>query len=170
VKELLGDVLKDNPLATQFAAGGSEEAMQIGLAEYIPPLSKEALRPGSRWEVPYQLNLDKFGKATGKRTYTYDGEGTVGKHKTAKISFTTELSFELDLDQGGAKVTGTLSVTQSKGTLHFDPKAGRVVSLANEFTLGGAINVAAGGQNIPVAMEQVQQIRMELLDRLPEEK
>src|SRR5207244_10810654 len=114
-KELLGDVLKDNPIAAQFAAGGSEEALQIGLAEYIPPLSKEPVRPGSRWEVPYQLNLDKFGKATGKRTYTYDGEGEVGKHKTAKITFTTELSFELDIDMGGAKVTGTLSVTQSKG-------------------------------------------------------
>ena len=100
--------------------------------------------------APYQLNLDKFGKATGKRSYTYDGEGTVGKHKTAKISFTTELSFDLDLDQGGAKVTGTLSVTQSKGTLHFDPKHGRVVSLSNEFTLAGALNVRdAAKQHLP---------------------
>src|SRR5262245_4978744 len=167
LKELLGDVLKDNPIANQFAGGGSEEAARIGVAEYIPALPEKAIRPGDRWETPFQLNLDKFGKANGKRLYAYDGEGTVGKQKTAKISVVTELSFDLDIDQGGAKVTGTLSITASKGTIHFDPKHGRVVSLNNEYTISGNLNVAAGGMNIPVAMEQTQRLTMDLLDSLP---
>ncbi len=166
-KELLGDLLKDNPLAKQFAGGGTEEAAQMALAEYVPLLSDNAVSPGTRWEAPFQLNLDKFGKASGKRLYAYEGEGLVGKRKTAKISAATELSFELDIEMGGAKVTGTLSVTQSKGTIHFDPKQGCVVSFSNEYTLAGNLNVAAGGQNIPVTMEQVQQSTMELLDQLP---
>lgn len=166
-KELLGDILKDNPIAKQFAAGGSEDVVKMGLAEYIPLLSEKPLAVGQRWEVPFQLSFDKFGKATGKRIYAYDGEGIVGKKKTAKLSVATELSFELDLDMDGAKVTGTLNVTQAKGTIHFDPKHGRVVSLDNEYTVAGNLNVSIGGKNLPVAMEQVQQVRMELLDELP---
>jgi hypothetical protein len=166
-KELLGDVLKDNPLGQQLTGGASEEAAKLGLAEFIPLMSEKPVTQGQRWEVPFQLNLEKLGKATGKRLYAYEGEGKVGKLKTAQISVLTELSFELDVDMGGAKVTGTVSITQSKGTIHFDPKKGRLVSMSNEYTLSGNLNVAAGGQNIPVAMEQTQHMSMELLDSLP---
>jgi hypothetical protein len=169
-KELLGDVLKDNPIAGQFAGGGSEEAALMGLAEFVPFLSDKAVAPGTRWESPFSLNLDKLGKATGKRLYAYEGEGMVGKRKTAKISVVTEMSFDINIDMGGAKITGTMSITQAKGTIHFDPKQGCVVSLNNEYTVAGNMNVDAGGKNIPVAMEQVQTMTMELLDRLPEAK
>jgi hypothetical protein len=124
LKELLADALKDNPIAQQLAGGGSEEAIQLRLAEYFPALPDKAVTPGQRWEAPFQFSLDKVGKATGKRIYSYDGEGTIGKRKTAKISVTTELSYELDYDMGGTKLTGKLAITESKGTIHFDPKRG----------------------------------------------
>jgi hypothetical protein len=168
LKELLEDALKDNPVGRQFAGGGSEEAMKLGLAEYFPSLPEKGVTAGTRWETPFEINLDKFGKAAGKRVYVVDGESTAGKRKTIKISVTTELSIDLDIDVGGAKANGTMSITQSKGTIHFDPKQGCVVSLSNEITLSGNLNVTAGGMNIPVASEQTQNIRLELLDRLPE--
>jgi hypothetical protein len=168
LKELLADVLKDNPLATQFAGGGSEDAFKLGLAEYFPALPAGRVASGTRWEIPFEINLDKLGKAKGKRLYICDGESTVGKRKTIKISILTEMAFDLDIDMGGAKVAGQMSISASKGTIHFDPKQGCVVSLTNEYTLTGNLNVAAGGMNIPVASEQTQSIRLELLDRLPE--
>jgi len=167
LKELLGDVLKDNPLAAQFAAGGSEEGARLGLAEFVPMLSEKPVSPGHRWETPFEVSLDKFGKATGKTTYIYEGESEAAGRKTAKITSVTELSFDLDLDMGAAKVKGSLAVTQSKGTIHFDPKQGCVVSLNKEYTIAGNLNVTVGDKNIPVAMEQVQTVTMELLDKLP---
>ncbi|MCI0681085.1 MAG: DUF6263 family protein [Gemmataceae bacterium] len=168
LKELLEDVLKDNPIAKQFAAGGSDDAVKLGLAEFVPALPEDKITAGSRWEAPFEMNLAKLGKATGKRTYTYEGEGAIGKRKTVKIGVAMELSFDLNLDMNGAKVTGNLSISQSKGTIHFDAKQGCVVSLATEYTLGGNLNVEAGGMNIPVGTEQTQNIRLELLDRAPE--
>jgi len=170
LKELLDDVLKDNPLAKQFAAGGSEEAMKLGLTEYFPLLPEDRVSSGTRWEVPFEISLDKFGKAKGKRVYVCEGEATVGKRKTIKIRVATEMSFDLDLDVGEAKVTGKMSITDAKGTIHFDPKQGCVVSLNNEYTLSGDLNVTAGGMNIPVSSEQTQNLRLELLEKLPEEK
>jgi len=168
LKELLEDALKDNPIGKQFALGGSEEAAKISLAEYFPNLPEKAVTPGTRWEVPFEINLDKLGKASGKRIYVCDGEAALGKRQTIKISVSTEMSFDLDLDMDVAKVNGKLSISTSKGTIHFDPKQGCVVSLENEYTLTGNLNVTAGGMNIPVASEQTQNLRMELLEKLPE--
>jgi hypothetical protein len=168
LKELLEDVLKDNPIARQFAAGGSEEAARLGLSEFFPALPEEKVAAGTRWEVPFEINLDKLGKATGKRIYTCDGDATLGNRRTVKITVATELSFDLDIDMGGAKVTGRLSIGESKGTIHFDPKQGCVALLTSQYTLTGDLNVSAGGMNIPVGTEQTQSLRMELLERLPE--
>ena len=166
-KELIGDLVKDNPIAAQFAGGGSDEVAKMNMSEFIVRFNDKPVNPGERWEAPFDLNLDKFGKAQGKKIYIYEGEGKVGAHKTAKINVTTELNFDLDLDMGGVKVTGKMSVTESKGTFHFDPKRGCLVSFSSEYKLAGNLNVAAGGKDIPVATEQSQQITVELLDKLP---
>ncbi|MCI0642606.1 MAG: DUF6263 family protein, partial [Gemmataceae bacterium] len=133
-KELIGDA-KDNPIAAQFAGGGSEEAAKMGLGELIAQFGEKPVKPGERWEVPFAINLDKLGAAKGKKTYTYEGEGQVGPHKTAKLSVNTELAFDIDIDMGGAKVTGKMSVTDSSGTIHFDPKRGVLVSLKYEYKI-----------------------------------
>ncbi|MCI0378832.1 MAG: DUF6263 family protein [Gemmataceae bacterium] len=165
-KEVIGDA-KDNPIAAQFAGGGSEEMAKLALGELVAQFSDKPVNPGGRWEVPFALNFDKFGAAKGKKTYTYEGEGKVGAHKTAKLSLNTEMAFDIDIDMGGAKVTGKMSITDSSGTIHFDPKRGVLVSLKYEYKISGNLNVSAGGMDIPVASEQVQQVTVELLDKLP---
>jgi hypothetical protein len=166
-KELLGDLLKDNPIAAQFAAGGSEEVAKMGFSEFIIQFEKKAVTPGTRWETPFEMNLDKFGTAKGKKTYIYEGEDKVGSLKTARITVATELSFDLDSEMGGAKVTGRMSVTESKGQLQFDPKRGVLVSLNNQYKISGNLNVSAGGMEIPIQIEQVQHITVDLMDQLP---
>lgn len=166
-KELVADLIKDNPLAAQFAGGGSDEIAKINISEFVAAFSEKPVNPGDRWETPFEKTLDKLGTLKGKKTYIYEGEGKVGGAKTVKIGMTSEMAFDLDLDMGAAKVTGKMSITESKGTLHFDPKRGCLVSLTNEYKLAGNLNVSAGGKDIPVTMDQTQQITIEILDKLP---
>jgi len=159
--ELIGDLVKDNPDLAKF--GGSEETAKVNLAEFFPTMQDKAVNAGDKWEVPFEVQLPQIGKAKGKRIFWYQGDGQVGQRKTAKINITTELSIDLKLEMGGAVITGTLSVSGSKGTLEFDPQAGLVAALENEITLSGNLNVAAGGMDIPVAMEQTQHFSMHLV-------
>ena len=167
-KELLGDIFKDNPLAAQFGGGGSEEAGKMMFGDYFIDLPEKGVQQGARWDAKEEIKLENLGVIKGKRNFFYEGEGKVGKHMTAKFTFSDELTIDIDIDSGGAKVTGTLTLTESKGTIHFDPKNGRLVSLSHDYRIGGNLNVAAGGQNIPVASDQTEQVRIELLDKLPE--
>lgn len=168
-KEMMGDILKDNPIAAQFAAGGDEKAAALSYNQYFPEFPKKALRPGDTWTSKYEIAIPKMGKAEGKKIFNVVGMDKVGKRNTVKISVATELSFDLKMKQGGAEVSGTLSINDSKGTLQFDPKAGQIVSLDNQFTIGGQLNIAVNGQNIPVDTNQRQHITMELLPELPKE-
>ena len=117
--------------------------------------------------MPFELEMPKLGKATGKRIYTYNGPGKVGNRKTLKITTNLELSFDLNANIGGAKVTGTLSITESSGTIHLDTKKGNVVSLNSAYSLSGDLNVSVNGMDIPVGTAQTQRISMELLKKLP---
>jgi uncharacterized protein DUF6263 len=160
-KELIADLVKDNPALEKFG-GASEEAAKINLGEFLPSLPEKAVSAGDKWEVPFEVKLPQIGVIKGKKIYWYQGEGTVGNRKTAKISVTSELSADLNIQQDGAKVTGKMSITGSKGTIEFDPQAGYVISLSSEITLSGDLTLSAGGMDIPVALEQVQTVTMKL--------
>lgn len=169
LKELLADVLKDNPLAAQFAGGGGDDAAKISFEELFPALPDKAVSPGDKWDTPFELKLPQVGVIKGKKVYWYQGEGTVGKKKTVRIDVATEMALDLNIEMGGAKITGKMAIDTSKGTIHFDPQAGCVVSIASEYSLGGKLNVNVNGMDIPVGTEQTQQVTLELLDALPKE-
>jgi hypothetical protein len=165
--ELIADLLKDNPLAGQFG-GGDNAAAVISEQDAFVILSDKAVSVGDQWEIPFELELAKLGKLKGKTTCRYEGPDTVGNRKTVRIAITSELTMELNIDQGGAKVSGTLTATNSSGTVQFDPLAGRVVSIKRSLSLGGMLSVDAGGVTIPVDNQQEQTNTFELLEKLPE--
>ena len=166
-EELIGDIVKDNPVAAQFAGGGSDKAFKMGIAENFAQFAEQPVKPGDKWEVPYEVELPKLGKAQGKRIYTYVGPDKVGERPTAKIDVVHELAFDLDVDSAGTKVTGKLSIDKSSGTVHFDPEKGQLVSLKHDYVLSGDISVETNGNTIPVKTEQNQSSTVELLDKLP---
>lgn len=167
-KELLADVLKNNPLASGFASGGSDEAQKEGARTMYPPLPEEPVTSGDKWEQSLDMELPKIGKAEGKRIYTYRGLVEIDGRKLAKIDTTDEMSFNVDLDLNGAKVTGTVTIGNSSGTIHFDPAQGQIVSSTSTFTTTGNITATAGDRNIPVQMEQTQTITVTQLKELPQ--
>lgn len=165
---LLADLLKDNPLAAQFAGGGDKKAGKLSQQEAIDQFPEGPVKTGDQWEIPYEMELPKLGKATGKRVYTVEGADKVGERETIRLGVTLEMTFDVDLETNGAKITGRLSVSESAGTVQFDPKMGQTVSKKAKYTIGGALSVNVAGQVIPVQSDQTQKVSVELLDKLPE--
>lgn len=164
--ELVGDLIKDNPLAQQFGAVDNKTAAHQEQRGFIV-LSEKPVKPGDQWEVPFDVELTKIGKMKGTITYTFEGPDKVGDRKTVRIGVASNISLELDIDQGVAKVTGTLSTTSSSGTVQFDPVAGRVVSSKQTSGMSGQLSVAVNGMTIPIDNQQENTETLELLDKLP---
>lgn len=170
LQQLLEDVLKNNPLGQQIIGGGTDKAAEVGLSELYVAFSERPVKPGDTWEAKYQIDLPQIGKTEGKRIYTYEGPDKVGDRQTARIRVNHELSVDIDLNQNGAKVKGTMKVDQSSGIVHFDPARGQIVSMESTYKLSGELTVDAGGKLIPVKTEQNQEIKVSLLDKPPEQK
>jgi hypothetical protein len=165
--ELIADLIKDNPTFAQLAGAGDNTAAKLTEQEWFPVLSEKPVKAGDKWEVPVEMELPKIGKLKGKTTYTCEGPDKVGDRKTMRIGATADHTFELSAEQGGAKVSGTLTTTNSTGTVQFDPEAGRVVSIKRTFAMSGQLSVDVNGMTIPVDSQQEQTVGLELLDKLP---
>jgi hypothetical protein len=114
------------------------------------------------------MKLPKLGTAEGSQSYTFVGRDKVGDTETVKLSVSKEMTFDVNLDGGGAKVTGTLSISDSSGTVQFDPRAGRIVTMESEITMSGDLTVDANGTTQTVGSEMTQKTQVKLLDKLPE--
>jgi hypothetical protein len=167
--ELIADLIKENPQAAQFtgAAAGNSGA-KLGEQDSLIALSEKPVKPGDQWEIPFEVELEGVGKLHGKVTYVYEANDKVGDRNTVRIGITSEVSIDLNINAGGAKVTGTLTTNSSTGTAQFDPVAGRLLSAKRNFTMGGQLTVEAGGMVIPVDTQQEQTVSMTLLDKLPD--
>ena len=168
LSELLAEVVKDKPLAARFASEYTEKGMIASynlLAIHFP---EKAIKPGDTWKEPFEMDLPNVGKIKGETTYQYEGAGKVNGRKTAKFTSTTEISIDLDIKIGLADVTGSISSTESSGTIHFDPEKGRIVSLTSTIKMEGNLTVEAGGKTYNVTQNQTQKLTKKLLDKLPE--
>ena len=168
--ELLAPVLKDSPLAKQFTAGGTDKAARMEQAQFLAVFSKDKVKPGDTWDVPFEMELPKLGMAKGSKSYKYVGDVKVKDRTLAKITATFELTFKLDMEQGGQKLAGELSISKSSGTVLFDVAKGQLVSLNSEYTLGGDFTVTVNDQTIEIRTDQTKTISVEQVDKLPEKK
>jgi hypothetical protein len=165
--ELIGDLLKDNPFASQFGAADNKSAAYQEQRGFLV-LSEKPVKPGDQWEIPFDVELTKIGKIKGTITCTYEGPDKVGERKTARIGVVSNISLEMNIDQGTAKVTGTMSTTGSSGTVQFDPEAGRIVSKKQTSSLSGQLSVDVSGMKIALDNQQEMTETAELLDKLPD--
>jgi len=168
LKELLADVGKDNPIAAGFTGGGSDEAGKMSVADLFAVFSENPVKPGDTWETTYEMVLPNLGKAVGKKVFTYDGPDSVGETPTVKLSVVNEMEFDLDIDIEASKATGKLSISDSSGTIQFDPAAGRIVAMKTSVTMGGELSVDVNGQVLTIDNETVQTNEIQLLEKLPE--
>jgi hypothetical protein len=165
--ELFGDLIKDNPLAQQFGAWDNKGA-SVTEQEAFVVMSDKPVNPGDRWEIPFELELAPLGTMKGKTTCVYEGADKVGDRKTVRLGVTTDMTFHLKLEQPDSKVNGTLTTSNSSGTVQFDPEAGLVVKSKRSYSMSGQLTAEAGGMTIPIDTQQEQINELELLDKLPE--
>ncbi len=171
--ELIADVIKDNFKGAVCGGGnGGNAAAKLTEQESFIILSDQPVKPGDQWESQFDVDLPVPGQSRKARTvtYVYEGNDKVGVNaKQCCIGVTTDLTFELSLEAGGAKVTGTISTSKSSGTVQFDPDAGRVVSSKRSLSTTGQLTVEAGGKTFTVDTQQEhRRPASEWLDKLPE--
>ncbi|MBC8290546.1 MAG: hypothetical protein H8E37_09535 [Planctomycetes bacterium] len=169
--EAVKGAIGNNPIAQQFAAGAdNDEAVAHGMKEHFIQFPEKALAAGDEWEVPFEFTLPKLGKATGTTKYKYEGIDEESKRKGLhKFSFTSSMDFDLDLKTEQVKATGKLKISDSSGTALFDAAAGRLISKKSKTTVGGDLNIDAGGMTIAIQQEQTQHIELKVLDGPPED-
>ena len=167
-KEILENILKDNPIAAQITGAASEEALKESLAEVFFLLSEKPVKEGDAWEVPFKLEMPKIGKSEGKRVYKYEGALTKDDAEIARITMSVEGSFDFDITLEGTQVTGNMGIDTSKGDIRLDVGKGNVVSATLEYTMSGTINAAVGDRIVKTSLKQTQKRSTLRLSALPE--
>lgn len=164
-------VLQGNPIAQQFAAGAdNDEAVAHGMKEHFIQFPEKALQAGDEWEVPFEFTLPKLGKANGTTKYRYEGVEEKSQRKGLhKFSFSSSMDFDLDLKTDQVTATGKLKISDSTGTALFDAVAGQLISKKSRTTVGGDLNINAGGMAIAIQQEQTQSIELKRLDGKPKD-
>lgn len=166
--QLVGDLVKDNPLASQFAGGGSDDAAKLTAQGQWIVFPEKAIKTGENWEMPYEMDIPKLGLIKGKQTVTLLSLENRDGHVVAKLSSSADIAFDLNIDMGVAKVSGKITTSNSTGSAEFDVTAGKLLKQNAELTLGGQLSVVANNTTIPVQMTQTVSSEYAALDKLPE--
>jgi hypothetical protein len=166
--QLVGDLVKNNPLAQQFGAGGSDSAAKLSFQGQWVVLPEAPVKTGEKWDNPFEMEMPGLGTVKGKETVTLLAVETREGHSIAKLSITNDISFELNLEMGAAKVTGKVTTSNSEGSAEFDVTIGKLLSQKSKLTLTGQLTVAANGMIIPVQVTQTVSSEQTPLDKLPE--
>lgn len=166
--QLVGDLIKANPVTAQFAGGGSDNAAKLSAQGMWLVVPEKPVKVGEKWENPFELDLDQLGIIKGKETVTLLSIETRDGHSIAKLSTSSDVSFDLKVDMGTAKVTGKVTTANSSGSVEFDITAGKLLKQTAELTLSGPLSVEVNNMTIPVQFSQTVSSEQTALDKLPE--
>lgn len=166
--QLVGDLTKSNPLTSQFAGGGSDNAAKMGIQAQWIVFPEKPLKPGDHWENPLELELPGLGLIKGKESITFLRLETVDSQTIAKFSTSTDISFDLNVEVNGAKVTGKVTTSNSSGMADFNVVQGKVKSLTSELTLTGDLTIVVNNMTLPVQLTQTVSAGQTALEKLPE--
>jgi hypothetical protein len=146
---------------------------EAALAEMIDPTAKlfpdKAVKPGDTWEKKTTLTLGPIG--TYDLTYKIKYE-KVEKEKDV-LSVDTVLSYKAPEDgadgllfriKKGSTLTSVNEKDDSKGTVIYDPKAGRIESAEIKVKLKGDLLVTVGNTDTKVELEQTQKTSIKTAD------
>jgi hypothetical protein len=166
--QLVGDLAKSNPLTAQFCGGGTDNAAKLMAQGNWVVFTDKPVKPGDKWENPYEMEMAGLGVFKGKETVTFMALEVRDGHSIAKLSVSNDLAFDLKVDMGAAKVTGKVTTSSSEGSAEFDVTTGKLLSQKSKMTLTGQLSVDVNNMTIPVAMVQDVSSELSVLDKLPE--
>src|SRR5262249_29297829 len=129
-------------------------------------------KPLKEWERKADLNLGPLGAFDTKKNYKLEGKETVDGKPVEKITFTAEAKYSGPAKAEGSpfpfQVTkGELKAEDYKGTLRFDPAAGRLVSSDVSMRITGNVTISVSGSSLDTIVQQDQTISNKVLDKPP---
>ena len=130
-------------------------------------------KTGPKGEIPLGQSTP-VGGAT-KTTYTYEDNANVDGKNAVKIKVDGTVTYNLPKGDGDAasvpfRVTkGKIEGKPTKGTLHFDPEAGRLLLAESRMTLEGTLTLAVGGNTFDTEVKLDLTSKTTLLKEKPKE-
>jgi formylglycine-generating enzyme required for sulfatase activity len=127
VKRLWGD---DTGPKADLVRAAVEDQCREWLHDVFFPLPADKLQRGEPWEQQTRLGIMSFGHILRKKAFTPAGEDVIAGDKVCKIAVRSADTFEpLAQDEPAAAIKHTkaeLHKSDYRGTLYFDPAAGRL--------------------------------------------
>jgi hypothetical protein len=165
VKKLAGD--DSNTLKTLHAVLPKEALMKSAREAFgfLPE------KPEKTWTREFIAPMGPLGDLAVKNVYKDDGTENVGGKTVQKITYDSTVIYSPPNSQAPAiaqapfrVVKGELKRTdQSKGTIHFDAVAGRLVALNQNIKLKGKVSLLLGGAKVDAELDQDQKTKTTLL-------
>src|SRR5262249_48342005 len=121
---------RDEDAATVFKGWIKEDAVKRPLETWFRSLPNKPVAKGDTWETKLSVAFGPLGTLATENTYTFQGTEKADGKELAKITVATKATYAPPEGDTGLpfKITkGDLKAEGGKGTLLFDPEAGRLV-------------------------------------------
>src|SRR5206468_6674002 len=125
----------------------SEDTLKENINEVFACLAGKSVNVGDTWRRRYLQSMGPAGSFTGETTYKYAGKTNVGGKRLDRIDWTSAVRYSPPQPgQAGGAVPfridkATFTADEVKGTIHFDPIAGRLVESSSTVRLKGKMTI-----------------------------
>jgi hypothetical protein len=149
----------------------TEDTMKKSAEEAFNFLPEKPVSKGEKWQRKLEVPLGPLGSLASIHNYTYEGM----ENKLAKISVTATMTYNPPKADAGGQLPfqitkGNLKADDAKGTILFDPAAGRLASSSMTMRIKGSLTISAMGQELAMDMDQNQDVKIEVSDKPPAAK
>jgi hypothetical protein len=158
LSEKLLETMKANPALQQFGGGFTEDGLKNMISQSGGSvLPKTSVKKGDTWDQKMELKQPPLGVMKLNNTYTYGGTEEKDGATLEKIDVKTEIKIE-PLEDANAQIEIKVKSVETKGTMYFDNKAGRLaLSTMNQKMV---MEINAMGNIIESAVDQTVTVKL----------
>jgi hypothetical protein len=139
-----------------------EDALKQAAAAVFVALPNKETKKGDAWERPAKCYLPPWGTLEAANRYLDDGKVKQGE----RITMTAAMKYVAPAGSGAELpfkvVSGQLKAEPAKGTIVFDPAAGRLVRSETKLQFKGGLVFTTEGKNTAIHLEQEQTVVIRL--------
>lgn len=144
----------------------TEDTMKQGIQEAFAFVPDKPVSKGDSWKRQMKVSMGPMGTFIIDQQYTLEGVNKEGAELAVKGAY----SFQAPKGDGGGglpfKITkGDFKTDDAKGTLIFDPVAGRLVSQVYKSKLKGTLTIAIGDQEAQMELNQDTDTKIRVMDK-----
>jgi hypothetical protein len=156
--KLLDKLAGDDIAARQaLQATSSEDVLKKSVRELVAFLPDRPVKDGDTWERTVEEPLGALGTVRETRTYKLEKLEELAGQKVDRITFTAAVDYKPGKPDKALPyhvISGEMKAEEAKGTIYFDPAAGRVVQMDSQMKLRGRMVLSVAGSNVDAVVEQ----------------